>query len=90
MDDVYEEDREDVEGIEEGKDDERDILEKLKRIQTYSTLFEPTIEIETKEETYVGTLKKIEEGTVVLYTRKAPYTVECAIADIQSVKIISL
>lgn len=78
------------EGVFQYTSDEDEIMEKLTYVQSMPLGIEPEIEIELDDEKYIGVLEKIEEETVVLRTRTAPYQIECPLDQISSVKIISL
>lgn len=78
------------EGVFQYTSDEDEIMEKLTYVQSMPLGIEPEIELELDDEKYIGVLEKIEEETVVLRTRTAPYQIECPLDQISSVKIISL
>ncbi len=80
----------DSEKVNEYPEEQKEILAKLTQVQSISTLIEPRIELKIEGKKYIGTLEKVEEGTVVLKTRTAPYQIECRLSEIQSVRIISL
>ena len=92
---VMEEHHEELEAVDE-KDKDKDksfsemtIKERLLYIQSFNKTFNPMIEIEADEVAYIGSLKKLEKGVVVLHTQSPPYMIELDLDDITSVRIRS-